>query len=221
MPANHRAGPVFYLWRSKILANERRRYICNVFSHWLRPCSVIDRKHITVMSKWARWHLNSPAARLFTQTFIQVQIKGNIKAPRHWPLWGEFTGEFPAQRASNAENVSIWWCHHEALDRQLLFFHEWMFQQFQYIIIKQWYKGLDSMVPRSKHSVTIKSIPYCICPGSLLCQSINRCSNDCIVNNNKLNIAYLLINITAFLNAKFIKARWHIYFSKLGHLWFR
>ena len=77
------------------------------------------------------------------------------------------------------------------------------------------------MVPRSKHSVTIKSIPYCICPGSLLCQSINRCSNDCIVNNNKLNIAYLLINITAFLNAKFIKDKWHIYFSKLGHLWFR
>ena len=22
------------------------------------------------------------------------------------------TGEFPAQRASNAENASIWWCHH-------------------------------------------------------------------------------------------------------------
>ena len=41
-------------------------------------------------------------------------MKENIKAPRHWPLWGEFTGtgEFPAQRASNAENVSIWWRHH-------------------------------------------------------------------------------------------------------------
>ena len=24
------------------------------------------------------------------------------------------TGEFPAQMASNAENVSIWWCHHFA-----------------------------------------------------------------------------------------------------------
>ena len=24
----------------------------------------------------------------------------------------EGTGEFPAQRASNAENVSIWWRHH-------------------------------------------------------------------------------------------------------------
>ena len=42
--------------------------------------------------------------------------KKNIKAPRHWPLCGEFTGtgEFPAQRASYAENVSIWWRHHGA-----------------------------------------------------------------------------------------------------------
>ena len=40
-----------------------------------------------------------------------------MKAPRHWPLSGEFTGtgEFPAQRASNAENVSIWWRHHVRL----------------------------------------------------------------------------------------------------------
>ena len=47
-------------------------------------------------------------------TVIQAQIKENIKAPRHWPLCREFTGsgEFPAQRASNAENVSIWWRHH-------------------------------------------------------------------------------------------------------------
>ena len=52
--------------------------------------------------------LKSPASRLFTQPFIQAQIKENIKAPRHWPLWGEFTGEFPAQMVSNAENVSIW-----------------------------------------------------------------------------------------------------------------
>ena len=26
------------------------------------------------------------------------------------------TGEFPAQRASNADNVSIWWRHHEWLE---------------------------------------------------------------------------------------------------------
>ena len=69
---------------------------------------------ITLTSSWPRWRLKSPASRLFTQSLIRAQMKENIKAPRHWPLCGEFTGtgEFPAQRASNAENVSIWWRHH-------------------------------------------------------------------------------------------------------------
>ena len=35
----------------------------------------------------------SPASQLFTQPFIRSQIKENIKAPRHWPLCGEFTGD--------------------------------------------------------------------------------------------------------------------------------
>ena len=30
---------------------------------------------------------------LFNWPFVQAQIKENIKAPRHWPLWGEFTGD--------------------------------------------------------------------------------------------------------------------------------
>ena len=48
---------------------------------------------ITVTSSWGRWRLKSPASRLFTQPFIQAQINENIKAPRHWPLCGEFTGD--------------------------------------------------------------------------------------------------------------------------------
>ena len=77
--------------------------------------------YITVTSKWAQLRLKSPASLLFTQPFIQTQIKENIKAPRHWPLCGEFTGtdEFPTQRASYAENVSIWWRHHD------LYLHRW------------------------------------------------------------------------------------------------
>ena len=35
--------------------------------------------------------IKSPVSRFFTQPFIQTQIKENIKAPRHWPLCGEFT----------------------------------------------------------------------------------------------------------------------------------
>ena len=39
---------------------------------------------ITMTSQWARLRLKSPTSRLFTQRFIQAQIKENIKAPRHW-----------------------------------------------------------------------------------------------------------------------------------------
>ena len=70
---------------------------------------------IIVTSWWARWRLKSRKAGLFTQPLVQAQIKENIKAPRHWPLWGGFTGDrriSHTQRASNAENVSIWWRHH-------------------------------------------------------------------------------------------------------------
>ena len=35
----------------------------------------------------------SPALRVFTQPFIQLQIKENVKAPLHWPLCGEFIGD--------------------------------------------------------------------------------------------------------------------------------
>ena len=48
---------------------------------------------IRLTSYWARWRLKSPASSLFTQPFIRAQIKENIKAPRHWPLCEEFTGD--------------------------------------------------------------------------------------------------------------------------------
>ena len=53
--------------------------------------------------------------------FIQAQIKENIKAPRHWPLCGEFTGtgEFLAQSRHDIlpRYLSLWThllisCHH-------------------------------------------------------------------------------------------------------------
>ena len=59
----------------------------------------------------------SQITSLTTQLFIQAQIKKTSKlrvtglCEENSPL----TGEFPSQRASNAENVSIWWRHHEYL----------------------------------------------------------------------------------------------------------
>ena len=44
------------------------------------------------------WRLKSPATPLFVQPFVQAHIKGNIKAPRHWPLWAESTLTRPVTR---------------------------------------------------------------------------------------------------------------------------
>ena len=47
-----------------------------------------------------QWRHNEPdgvsnhgVSVVFSQLFLYVQIKENTKAPRHWPLWGEFTGD--------------------------------------------------------------------------------------------------------------------------------
>ena len=88
------------------------------------------------------------ASQFFTQLFIQVQIKENIKALPHWPLWGEFTGdnwiphiqkvigEFPTQRACNPENVSTWWCHHVVMH-----FHEGYLQNLHGTLEKSMWWG--------------------------------------------------------------------------------
>ena len=85
------------------------------FTQETRGLDQIHYKRIAMASQWARWRLKSPASPLFAQPFIRPQIKENIKAPHHRPLCGEFigeTGELPAKKAVNAENVSIWWRRH-------------------------------------------------------------------------------------------------------------
>ena len=75
----------------------------------------IETLRVAVTLQYTQWCLKSPASRLFAQPFVQAPIRENIKAPRHWPLWGEFTSDrwIPlTQRASYAETVSIWWSHH-------------------------------------------------------------------------------------------------------------
>ena len=52
---------------------------------------------------------------IFTQPFIQAQIKEKNQSSASLAF---VTGEFPAQMASNAENVAIWWRHHADLSPQ-------------------------------------------------------------------------------------------------------
>ena len=72
------------------------KYIIGRWIHGNRWYNHIKTKHIKTTLQWrhnGRWRLKSPTSSVFTQPFIQAQIKEDIKAPCHWPLCGEFTGD--------------------------------------------------------------------------------------------------------------------------------
>ena len=56
-------GAVFYLWLSKVFAIERRRYVCNVFSHWLTPCTATNRNRALDINKKCMVKIRSIFAR--------------------------------------------------------------------------------------------------------------------------------------------------------------
>ena len=103
------------------------RLICNSIVTMNSPCGwccitlQCDPLNVVNFLETLHWRHNDedsvsnhqPHVCLLNRLFRR-RSKKTSKAPRHWPLCGEFTGtgEFPAQRASNAENVSIWWRHH-------------------------------------------------------------------------------------------------------------
>ena len=57
---------------------------------------------------------HQPPDCLLNRLFRRRSKKTSKLRVTAWPLWRNSlaTGEFPAQRARNAENVSIWWRHH-------------------------------------------------------------------------------------------------------------
>ena len=60
-------------------------------SIWRQWATMSSLHYSDVMMRTMR--LKSLASQLFIQSFVQAQTKENSKAPGHWPLWGEFTGD--------------------------------------------------------------------------------------------------------------------------------
>ena len=65
-----------------------RPQLVNIILH-----SVGDMQQTLQWRHNGRDAVSNPASPFFTHSFIQAQIKENIKAPRHWSLCGEFTGD--------------------------------------------------------------------------------------------------------------------------------
>ena len=117
---------VFKKWTPEFTTSFMNRVPVNKASkHYWRSYDEAHHTYIRVIGYWLfplQWRHyerdgvsnHQPCDCLLNRLF-NVQIKENIKAPRHWPLWGEFTGNrwITHKRASNAENVSIWWRHHD------------------------------------------------------------------------------------------------------------
>ena len=66
--------------------------------------------------------MGAMASQITSLTTVYSTVYSNrrskkIEARRQWPLWGEFTsGRWILHtEASNAENVSIWWRHHDEI----------------------------------------------------------------------------------------------------------
>ena len=71
--------------------------------------------NITVTSQWQAWRFKSPALHCLCNRLFKVisneTAKSTLLALCEWN--SPVTGEFPSQRASYAENNSIWWRHNE------------------------------------------------------------------------------------------------------------
>ena len=81
--------------------------------------TIIQAAHITMTSSWARWRLISPASRFFYLVVCSgADKKHQSSASFHCEGNSPVTGEFPAERAIKAENVSIWWRHHAVVTQQ-------------------------------------------------------------------------------------------------------
>ena len=66
-------------------------------------------KHLHLYIQWRHNEFDSVSNHQPHDYLLNRLFRGRSKKTSKLRL----TGEFPAQRASNAENVSIWWCHHE------------------------------------------------------------------------------------------------------------
>ena len=68
---------------------------CDI-KHWITALNKISTTPFSCEYHWS-WYHNS-FCLIYNHGRINVWITEHIKAPRHWPLWGEFTDHSPHKR---------------------------------------------------------------------------------------------------------------------------
>ena len=89
--------------------------LCTTLERPMQPFGILSAFNgdlVSFVVAQGRQKSRSPCVK---GVLLNYLFRHRSKKASKWPLWGNslVTGEFPAQRASNAENVSIWLRHHE------------------------------------------------------------------------------------------------------------
>ena len=129
----HESGPYYWFWFRNLhikALDTKCRAVKNavlypgippgsyIYTKWHPPegiaHSITFNKHIMVLSKCSDGVSNhQPHDRLLNRLCRHRSTKSwKLRDSGFYAGNSPVTGEFPAQRASNAENVSIWWRHH-------------------------------------------------------------------------------------------------------------
>ena len=114
---------IFGCFKLQLIEHARRRSIICDHRRPLLKALRLDHTDIFIFLRSIQWRhherdgvSNHRRLDCLLSRLLRAQIKQSIKARRHWPPWGESTGDrcIPSQEASNGKNVSIWWRHHDA-----------------------------------------------------------------------------------------------------------
>ena len=92
--------------------------------------------------------MTTMASQITSITVVYLTVYSDVDQRKHQSsvsLCGEFTGtgEFPTQRASYAENVSIWWRHHDVDLEKVASKHRglvthWYINTVGHLCVRQW-----------------------------------------------------------------------------------
>ena len=81
----------FMMWMLFSILKKNHDKSCQCHFKWYRTPT--KPTIFTMTSLWARWRLKLSASWSLAQSFVPAQITKNLKVPRHWPLWGDYTDD--------------------------------------------------------------------------------------------------------------------------------
>ena len=186
----------------------------------------LSSEYIRVTSKWAWWLLKSPASPLFTEPLFKVQIKENIKIPRHWPLCREFTSDQWIPRTNGQLRGK---CFHLMTSSWIMLYAVLFSQLCQRILMSTAKAPTSTLVAESTSSYQSPLRFEAPETSKFKCRALQFERMENCWAHSSLIIAYCTIFLSCF---EYLDKMWrcilthwgwvmHICFSKLGHHWFR